>query len=111
MGKWKRRKDSDQEALVRGSHALCATGPLPVPVAAVLQHVFMKERKALDVEPQNAEANEDYARVQKVSFPSEELPPLPFQPTALSNTAESPLLSGRLAGTVPTKVVWPVGLR
>lgn len=49
----------------------------------VLQHVFMMQRNTPQVEPQDAEANEDYACVQNVSFPGEESPALPFQPATL----------------------------
>lgn len=44
----------------------------------------MKQRETLHVEPQDAEASEDYACVQNVSSPGEERQALPLQPTALS---------------------------
>lgn len=64
---------------------LCSSGSLlPVPVIVVLCHVFLMQRSKLHVRTQEDKANEDYARVQSVSLPSEEPPPLLFQPTTLN---------------------------
>lgn len=48
-------------------------------VIVVLCHVFLVQRSKLHVKTHDDKANEDYACVQDVSFPSEEPPPQRLQ--------------------------------
>lgn len=66
----------------------------------------MMQRNTPQVKPQDAEANEDYACLQDVSFPSEESPPLPSQLANLNRQNSHHCLSGKLARAVSKKVLW-----